>query len=150
VEKAQSMTRALCQLAPQRFYKKIDSTLRGHWAAETRVMMKELQSRAAVIAPAYPPMGRRIVDGQLRTAGRDVDLIDHLVGRQDLAVMPIDHVSVEQLREGSANLRDWIMERVDRKQLFVVDSDNETDLNVVADAVASLTEAVLPVGSAGL
>jgi D-threonate/D-erythronate kinase len=46
-----------------RFYKKIDSTLRGHIAQECLAVLDELKWKAAIIAPAFPDEGRRTVGG---------------------------------------------------------------------------------------
>ena len=45
------------------FYKKIDSTLRGHIALETLTMLLMLEYDAAIIIPAYPQEGRITVGG---------------------------------------------------------------------------------------
>ena len=45
------------------FYKKIDSTLRGHIAVETLKMLEILEYDAAIIIPAFPQEGRITVGG---------------------------------------------------------------------------------------
>lgn len=46
-------------------YKKIDSTLRGNVGAELQAVMEELGYEKAIVAPAFPAMGRTTVAGVL-------------------------------------------------------------------------------------
>ncbi len=54
-------------------FKKIDSTLRGPIAAELRAVVDTLHPRVLAFTPANPPVGRTVVDGELRVNGRTVD-----------------------------------------------------------------------------
>lgn len=47
---------------------KIDSTLRGHWAAELR-MRHAVSGRRVVLVPAWPAMGRTCLDGVVHVHG---------------------------------------------------------------------------------
>ena len=63
------------------YYKKIDSTLRGHIAQETLLMLNIIGYDAAIIVPAFPQEGRITVGG------------DHLlkgipIGRTEIAMDP--------------------------------------------------------------
>jgi uncharacterized protein YgbK (DUF1537 family) len=71
-------------------YKKIDSTLRGHWLAELREVWKARAARTSVLCPAFPAVGRALIDGEVRVHG------------QSLA---------EAGFEGSGRLRDMLLER---------------------------------------
>jgi len=51
-------------------YKKTDSTLRGNIAAEFRALMEAWPGRPLVYVPAYPDLGRTVVDGELLVNGR--------------------------------------------------------------------------------
>jgi uncharacterized protein YgbK (DUF1537 family) len=51
-------------------YKKTDSTLRGNIAAEFRALMEAWPGRPLVYVPAYPDLGRTVVDGELLVDGR--------------------------------------------------------------------------------
>lgn len=51
-------------------YKKTDSTLRGNIAAEFCALMEAWPGRPLVYAPAYPDLGRTVVDGELLVHGR--------------------------------------------------------------------------------
>ena len=50
--------------APDWWYKKIDSTLRGHPAAELKALMSVVSADRALIAPAFPTQGRTTVGGR--------------------------------------------------------------------------------------
>jgi D-threonate/D-erythronate kinase len=55
-------------------YKKIDSTLRGNWAAELAALLKISGDEArAVLAPAFPAMGRVMRNGQQFVHGTPLD-----------------------------------------------------------------------------
>ncbi|MCE5309722.1 MAG: hypothetical protein LLG20_18980, partial [Acidobacteriales bacterium] len=51
-------------------YKKTDSTLRGNIAAEFRALLDAWPGRRLVYVPAYPDMGRTVVDGELLVNGQ--------------------------------------------------------------------------------
>jgi uncharacterized protein YgbK (DUF1537 family) len=53
----------LRELGISSFYKKIDSMLRGHLAAELEAMMDALRIELALVAPAYPANGRITAGG---------------------------------------------------------------------------------------
>jgi uncharacterized protein YgbK (DUF1537 family) len=77
-QEAQALTRkavALCRdrFGVDNFYKKIDSTLRGHIAQECLGMLEEMKAQCAVIVPAYPQEGRRTVGGYQLVRGIPVE-----------------------------------------------------------------------------
>jgi uncharacterized protein YgbK (DUF1537 family) len=53
-------------------YKKIDSTLRGHVAAELGAVRRALGRRAIVFTPAFPAQGRSVRDAALHLRGRPI------------------------------------------------------------------------------
>jgi uncharacterized protein YgbK (DUF1537 family) len=53
-------------------YKKIDSTLRGPWLAELREVWKARAALTTVLCPAFPSVGRTVVDGEVRVGGRSL------------------------------------------------------------------------------
>ncbi|GLK56664.1 hypothetical protein GCM10008170_26830 [Methylopila capsulata] len=61
----------------QRLFKKIDSTLRGHPAAEIAAVSGHLAATAGgslgVLAPAFPAAGRTTLDGHVLVAGRPLE-----------------------------------------------------------------------------
>ena len=65
--------RAIRTLAGRMIYKKIDSTLRGNIGAELEAAMEELASEKAIVAPAFPSLGRITINGVLQVDGTRVD-----------------------------------------------------------------------------
>ena len=63
------------------YYKKIDSTLRGHIALETLTMLEILEYDAAIIIPAFPQEGRITVGGYHLLKGVPI-------GRTEIAMDP--------------------------------------------------------------
>ena len=63
------------------YYKKIDSTLRGHIALETLTMLNILEYDAAIVMPAYPQEGRITVGGYHLAKGVPI-------GRTEMAIDP--------------------------------------------------------------
>ena len=63
------------------YYKKIDSTLRGHIALETLTMLDILGYDAAIIIPAFPQEGRITVGGYHLLKGVPI-------GRTEIAMDP--------------------------------------------------------------
>jgi len=60
---------AVRSLAGRVVYKKIDSTLRGNIGAELEAAMAEMACEKAVVAPAFPAVGRTTVAGALLVNG---------------------------------------------------------------------------------
>jgi uncharacterized protein YgbK (DUF1537 family) len=69
-----------CAVGRPRVYKKIDSTLRGHPAAEIAAMLDVLGAREsvdrAVLAPAFPAGGRTTRDGRVFVRGVPLELTE--------------------------------------------------------------------------
>lgn len=143
-----------------RLYKKIDSTLRGNWAAEVAV----LQPRAglAIIAPAFPATGRTLREGRVLVAGaplestdtwrlenadREADIEAMLLGagltsaRLDLQGLRVDP---RQLAQHLLNVKESGV------QALIVDSETSDDLRTLALATIDLEREVFWVGSGGL
>ena len=60
---------ATAEAAPKLLFKKVDSRLKGHVAAELRVVADRTGIRCALVAPAIPAQGRTAEDGRLVGAG---------------------------------------------------------------------------------
>ncbi|HEY1228208.1 MAG TPA: four-carbon acid sugar kinase family protein, partial [Ramlibacter sp.] len=70
-EEAARRTRAIYtahRRAGQRLSKKIDSTLRGNWAEEVAALRPV--AGMAIVAPAYPALGRTVRGGNVYVGGR--------------------------------------------------------------------------------
>ncbi|MEX2168550.1 MAG: four-carbon acid sugar kinase family protein [Pirellulales bacterium] len=150
-DKTRHAARCLWTLGATRVFKKIDSTLKGNWVPEMLAILDELRLKAAVIAPAFPAMGRRIIDGQLHLSGEPyVDPPSLLTNLRDQCPTSTYHVSLRELRKGPINLVNLIVQSRGEERLFVVDGDLDADLDIVAESVELLGESVLPTGSGGL
>jgi len=83
VERDKAVARSLAYVArlPEGTrFKKIDSLLRGNWAAELAAMRASGPGRACVIAPAFPAQGRITRGGRLIAPGRpEIDIAAMLI-----------------------------------------------------------------------
>src|SRR5438046_387400 len=75
-ETARRTIKAVCEQplfrSAPRVYKKIDSTLRGSWLAELREVWKARAPLTTVLCPAFPAVGRSVVDGEVRVGGQSL------------------------------------------------------------------------------
>lgn len=148
------------------FYKKIDSTLRGHIALETLSMLNILDYDAAVIMPAFPQEGRITVGGYHLAKnvpiGRTEIAIDphspitesHVptLLRSQLGEITADLVGTIELRtvmNGAGPILMRINELINEgKRLIVADSTSLTDLEQIALAINKCDKKILPTGTA--
>jgi uncharacterized protein YgbK (DUF1537 family) len=154
---AAAVTVALTQLRGAgitHLYKKVDSTLRGQLGAEIRAALAGWAPDAvAVVCPAFPAMGRTLVDGHLRVDGV-------CVSETPLAVDPATPVTESHLPTllGATLLaqtteepaRGFANRLLASGAIVVVDAAAEDDLRRLAEAIALLEPRAVPVGSAGL
>lgn len=148
------------------FYKKIDSTLRGHVAEECLAALDTLGFQAAIIAPAYPKEGRRTVGGYQLLRGIPIEQSE--MARDPLCPITQSHlptllatqskpdlvgyVPLSTVMSGAGPiLKDLQTLLREQKRLIVVDSCTEIDLEQLALALNKLPleYPVLPCGSAG-
>ena len=54
-----------------RYFKKIDSTLRGHVGAEIDALMRAARLGTALVCPAFPARGRTVIERTLRSTPED-------------------------------------------------------------------------------
>ena len=66
------VSRAVRRLGGRTVYKKIDSTLRGNIGAELMAAMQEAHCEKAIVAPAFPAVGRTTSNGVLLVDGTPV------------------------------------------------------------------------------
>ena len=72
----------------KRLYKKVDSTARGNLAAECRAVMDAQEASAAIVCPAFPRMGRTVIDGVLMVDG--VPVTQTIEGSDTLSTVASD------------------------------------------------------------
>lgn len=148
------------------FYKKIDSTLRGHIALETLTMLNILDYDAAIIMPAFPQEGRITVGGYHLLRGMPI-------GRTEIAIDPhspiteshIPTLLCSQLGQASSDIVGTIdlrtvmngagpvLMRINElvnagKRLIVVDAASITDIEQIALAINKCDKKLLPTGTA--
>lgn len=130
-------------------YKKVDSTLRGHIGVEVKAALEGWHDGSvAVVAPAFPAMGRTTVDGRQRVGDTPLDgppVAEMLAS----AAVPVTTLALADVRGG-------VVDRILRaraeagNRAVVCDAVTDADLAAVAAAGATLAEAVVWVGSGGL
>ena len=123
-------------------FKKIDSLLRGHWAAELAALLATRRYRHCILAPAFPDQGRVTVAGR-----------QHLVaGDGSLQALPIDP------KEALA-AQGLVLTRVDASMppaagaapaIQILDARSTEDLAAAVRYGRSLAGPVLWCGTAGL
>ncbi len=148
---------------PAHVYKKIDSTLRGNLGAELDAIMDVFGFRLAVVAPAFPALGRTTRAGVHYLRGTPVHLTE--IGHDPHAPVHESNllhrlaegshrtpglVPLELVERGSAAIR----ERADALvregvSLLVCDAERDADLRAIAAAFVGRGDLVW-VGSAGL
>ena len=149
--KLQAYSSLVSKQARPVLFKKIDSTLRGPVAAEIEAAMAVFGCRTALIAPAFPAMGRAQRGG--------VMVVRDATGETSLGVLDLLRSQMPRPRSSlvlvgrfasSVALRKHLEELVARDIRYIVfDAEAESDLQVIAEAGKSLPD-VLWVGSGGL
>lgn len=148
------------------FYKKIDSTLRGHIAVETLTMVDLLGYDAAIIIPAFPQEGRITVGGYHLLKGVPL-------GRTEMAMDPhspileshvptllrsqlkenqkdlVGTIDLKTVMNGAGPILIKINELIkEGKKLIVADSTSITDIEQLALAIQKCDKNLLPTGTA--
>ena len=150
----------LRQAGVERFFKKIDSTLRGNVVAELEALLEIIDPRTLVlVCPAFPAVGRTVVDGRLRVDGRSLlesdsardpvapvmtDRIDEMLARLGESIS----VPLSLVRAGGGELAATLADGSTR--IAIVDAVDPADLTTIAAACARLDRPVVGVGSGGL
>jgi uncharacterized protein YgbK (DUF1537 family) len=150
------------------FFKKIDSTLKGNWAAEIITLSKIAHPPVVLIAPAFPEWGRTTVQGIQLFRGTPVSETG-LARRHSQWLQKASMVSnlVSSLHEQSEKRTHLISEAIIRKgpqrieqaikaarskgaRFIVFDATCDNDLRNISLGGCRLEEEPLWVGSAGL
>lgn len=148
------------------YYKKIDSTLRGHIALETLTVLELLNYDAAIIFPAFPQEGRITIGGYHLLKGVPI-------GRTEIAMDPhspiveshvptllksqldekqaelIGTLDLKTVMNGAGPILIKINELIkDGKKLIVADAASITDIEQIALAIKKCDKKLLPTGTA--
>lgn len=145
----------------QLFCKRVDNLLRGNIGAEIAGILDPLGSSAlAVVAPAFPILGRQVVDGNLIVNG--VPVHEHPVAANDpfapVRVSSIPDMIVQQFdtRVTLLGLPDvesgveTLAEQLERaaasgSRVAVIDAQSDAHLRTIAQAMALLDRPCVPV-----
>lgn len=142
--------------APRRlFYKKIDSTLRGNFAADTSALVG---AGVAIVAPAFPPAGRTVREGRVFVKGVALERTEiwsneRMQGEADLVAM-LRAAGVSALNVPLETVRGDLHRELARLisagevRAVVCDAEEGGDLAAIAEASVGLP--LYWVGSAGL
>ena len=133
-------------------YLKIDSTLRGLPGPQIETTLRTSGRAVALIAPAFPQMGRRLQNGCVRRnqpkVGSNVHVPDLLTAQGLYPVSLIDECCV---RRGPDDMLEAVKREVTRgSRAIVVDSARDEDLATVVEVWLGMSSEPLLVGSAGL
>ncbi len=136
--------------------KRIDTTLRGHLAAETAVLLAARPDAVAMVVPAYPSSGRTTVGGYQLLNGSLLERTE--VARDPLwpvstSFLPsyfcgfsVAMIGMEIVRKGekatSAELSRLLS---DGARIVVADAITENDIETLAAAAFAVKEEIIPV-----
>ncbi|EJW10006.1 4-hydroxythreonine-4-phosphate dehydrogenase [Rhodovulum sp. PH10] len=153
-----------------RIFAKIDSTLRGHVAAETTALLEALAEResaprTAFVAPAFPANGRTTEAGRVRVHGRPLAEATplsrrHAAGLDDPGDLPArfaavgvsaDTIPLACVRRGAEAVRAAVSSAIAAgRRVLVCDAVTDEDLAIIAAATLPLADRLVFVGSGGL
>ncbi|HEX4155144.1 MAG TPA: four-carbon acid sugar kinase family protein [Acidobacteriaceae bacterium] len=145
--------RRVCDLierlpADVELFKKVDSVLRGNTYAEVRAALRCAQYDLAVVAPAYPGLGRRMREGvmQIQDAAGDCTIpVAEMLSRYGCRPSPIGAgLSREEIEQEMKAA----LER--STNVVLCDAWEEHDLTHTVQAARSLGVRFLWIGSGGL
>ncbi|WP_027571744.1 four-carbon acid sugar kinase family protein [Bradyrhizobium sp. WSM1743] len=119
-------------------YKKVDSLLRGAWAAELGACLRSGHWASCVVAPAFDYQGRRTAGGQ--QFARTVQGEWHRVGDNLL----------DQLRQSGIEARQGQAETLSQGGVQIFDAESDIDLDRVVEMARRMPGPVLWCGSGGL
>jgi uncharacterized protein YgbK (DUF1537 family) len=148
----------------EQVYKKMDSTIRGNVAAELAALVSVYQPEMVVVAPAFPKMNRKTINGYQYVNGERVSETEF--GRdpktpvkdsfiQNLFKKYVDDriclIDQDLLNSENENLMKFIVENTGQGTTwFICDASTDEDLKIVAETFAKLNKKTVWAGSAGL
>ena len=150
------------------YYKKIDSTLRGHIALETLSVLNILDYDAAIIVPAFPQEGRITVGGYHLFKGVPIGktemsidphspitesylplLLASQLGKESADI--VDTIDLRTVLNGAGPILIKINELINSgKRLIIADATALTDIEQIALAINKCDKMLLPTGTAAL
>ncbi len=152
---AQRVTFAIGELKAQRpiwWYKKVDSTLRGHVDAELAAFTAAVDPDLTIFAPAYPAQKRITVNGVQRYAEQlaPVDgARSDLRGLLSSLSLPETLITLSELH-GGVGLLSRLLAGLPSQALCICDAVDDRDLDTLVSAALDCERRVAWSGSAGL
>ena len=151
---ATRVTQAVRACRTPRYFKKIDSTLRGPLGAEIEAVMAASGTTRALVCPAFPAQRRTVVGGALlidgvpigRTGMQATSSVIELLRPQ--LTRAIVGLPLSEVRAGHGRLADRLM-GLDG-MVIVADAETDADLTVLVEASLSLAAPPVLAGAAGL
>lgn len=147
-DKVYKATKMLESLGCTMYYNKTCSVFRGNIGEELDAMLDALGQEFAVVTLAFPKNGRQTVQGIHTVHGKLLEESEfakdpvhpmrqsHLVSiLQEQTKRKVGLVTLDKVREGAEPLRQAIEELKESYNYVIVDSENQSDLNIVAEAV---------------
>ncbi len=149
-------------------FKKIDSTLRGNVGAELAAALRALRDvrpgaprRIAIMAPAFPAIGRTTIDGTQFVHGQPLHNLDiwRVQGMNGHAHIPdmlqpfglqCEVLGLDVIRSARSPLSDTMNAAAQIADVLVCDAETDADLLAIASASMRLDCKPIWVGSAGL
>jgi 4-hydroxythreonine-4-phosphate dehydrogenase len=149
-------------------FKKIDSTLRGNIAIELAAALETHRSlhrnagrTVAVMAPAFPALGRTTMNGFQMVHGqplhqREMWRLHEMPGSSYIpemlknAGLECELLQLEIVRSAGHVLEDAMTMSSDEADVLVCDAETDADLQAIATASMKLGQRAIWVGSAGL
>jgi len=128
-------------------FKKIDSTLRGHVAAELAAARRSLGRRAVLFAPSFPAQQRVVRDARLLVNGKSSS--GDMRALLSSAGLPATQLDLATLRGGNP-ARAIRAALATGARALVCDAESDADLDALARAGLGMRPRPLFVGSAGL
>lgn len=154
-------------LSPQTriLFKKLDSTLRGHVAQEIAAVLSVTRAlhgtqSIAIVAPAFPAMGRTTVGGRQFVGGVPVETTEiwhreasnapaYLPGRLGEHGLRATHIDLHTVRS-EKRLSDALAGAQAQHDAAVCDAETDEDLRAIVRAGMTLQTSIVWAGSAGL
>ncbi|MFL2869460.1 MAG: four-carbon acid sugar kinase family protein [Pirellulaceae bacterium] len=135
-------------------YLKMDSTWEGNVGHELRAIHDNRIVDLAIVAPAFPKMGRSVFNGQLLIRGKsDSQFLQEKLRHQ--GIQTLSHITTRQLEMTVEDLLDWVVSlHAQGTNTITCDATCDEELSTIALLIDKLESvhglSVLPVGSAGL
>jgi uncharacterized protein YgbK (DUF1537 family) len=141
-----SLTASNCPL----IFKKLDSTLLGNLAAELEAALEACGFEVALVAPAFPAMGRTLIGGRLHLFSEPSDPPRCLpVLLREQGASGVAHVGLDVLMGGGEAVAETVRRLTSQgARLIVLDSASQEDLRRIVQA-AELIDARAMLAGAG-